>query len=114
MHWAQRAQKKYQARIVLKGPGTLIVSRNRCYQNTSGNTALAKAGTGDVLAGIITAFRAQGLMPLRAACLGVYVHGLCAEIWVSDGNDSLGMMASDLIEILPRALKRIHSEKNPN
>jgi yjeF C-terminal region, hydroxyethylthiazole kinase-related len=112
MHWAQRAQNKYRARIVLKGPRTLTVSHNRCYQNLSGNTALAKAGTGDVLAGIITAFRCQGLSPLRAATLAVFVHGLCAEIWVSDGNSALSLMASDLIELIPRALGQLQSHLN--
>jgi ADP-dependent NAD(P)H-hydrate dehydratase len=107
--WARKAQIKYQARIVLKGPGTLILSPNRTYQNTSGNNALAKAGSGDVLAGMITAFRAQGLSPLRAACLAVFVHGYGADLWVQGGKDPLSMTATDLVELLPQALMEIRS-----
>ena len=66
------------------------------------NPALAKAGSGDVLAGAITGLRAQGLAPFEAAVAGAYLHGLAGEL----ARDSLGAMsvvAGDLIDFLPAA-----------
>ncbi|MEN0057867.1 MAG: NAD(P)H-hydrate dehydratase [Bdellovibrio sp.] len=90
--------------VLLKGHRTLMMREQRIYINKTGNSALAKAGTGDVLAGILTAFRAQGLSSLRSTLLGAYVHGKTAEVWVEEGLDSLSMMASDVVELIPRVL----------
>ena len=66
--------------IVIKGAPTLLVYMNTIYENTTGNQALATAGSGDVLTGIITSLVAQNYEPLNAAILGVYLHGLTADI----------------------------------
>ncbi|MDG0816892.1 NAD(P)H-hydrate dehydratase [Bdellovibrio svalbardensis] len=106
-HFVKLAQEKFQCVVLLKGHGTLIRRSARTYKILSGNSALAKAGTGDVLAGMITALRAQGLRPARAALLGAYLHGACADLWVAKGRDSLSLMASDVIEILPEVIHRV-------
>lgn len=107
------AQKKLGCIILLKGFRTLIISEKKIYEIQSGNRALAKAGTGDVLAGMITGFLAQGLLPRDAACLGAFVHGWMADQWVKEKKDYLSLLASDLLRALPQALNTIRLKKNP-
>lgn len=95
--------------VLLKGHRTLIFSGKDVYTNVTGNSALAKSGTGDVLAGVITALRAQGLSALKAALLGAYVHGATANLWKAHKKDLLSMTASDVIEYLPQVLFRIRN-----
>lgn len=106
-YFVRLAQEKFQCVVLLKGHHTLIKGASRSYQILSGNAALAKAGTGDILAGMITALRAQGLSPLRAALLGAYLHGACANLWVGSGRDELSLMASDLLGLLPKVIRRV-------
>ncbi|KZN35133.1 NAD(P)H-hydrate dehydratase [Pseudoalteromonas luteoviolacea] len=91
---AEMLSKQYAACIVLKGPGSLIVDGKRTNINRSGSEAMASAGMGDVLSGIIAGLLAQGLNRFEAATLGVYIHGLAAEQAARDGQ--LGLLASDL------------------
>lgn len=94
--------KKHQVIIVMKGAPTFIISQNKVYQNTTGNAALATAGSGDVLTGIITSLLAQGYEPEQAAQLGVYLHGLTADIALPQtGYQSF--LASDIIQNLGKA-----------
>ncbi|XGC81415.1 NAD(P)H-hydrate dehydratase [Bdellovibrio bacteriovorus] len=93
--------------VLLKGHRTLVFNGKKVYTNVTGNSALAKSGTGDVLAGIITSLRAQGLSALKAALLGAYVHGATANLWKAHKKDLLSMTASDVIEYLPEVLFRI-------
>ena len=94
--------KKNKVIIVMKGAPTFIINHNKIYQNTTGNAALATAGSGDVLTGIITSLLAQGYEPELAAQLGVYLHGLTADIALPEtGYQSF--IASDIIENLGKA-----------
>lgn len=71
---------EYCCVVVLKGANTVIASPNGdIFVNTTGSSALAKGGSGDVLAGVIASLAAQGVTPLKAACIGVYVHGRAAD-----------------------------------
>jgi len=89
--------------VVVKGAPTKIVHGKFVYENTTGNPALATAGSGDVLTGIITSLVAQRYDPLHAAILGVYLHGLTADIAVPEmGYQSF--IASDIIAYLGKAL----------
>lgn len=95
--------KKAQSVVLLKGPATVIASPNGDVRVTNtGDQRLATAGTGDVLAGIIGAFLAQGLGSLDAAAAGAYVHGVAAEL-----GHPVGLMASDLEDLIPAALHKI-------
>jgi len=85
--------------LVLKGPYTMTTDGKEFYFNSSGNAALAKAGSGDILTGIITAFLAQKLPPLEAALRGVYVHGLAADKWVEE-NSTYTLTPQDMLRIL--------------
>lgn len=100
----KKATELFQCVVLLKGHGTLVGRGEVLCKISSGNAGLAKAGTGDVLAGIITALRAQGLTSLRAALLGAYVHGATANLWEARKKDLLSMAASDVIETLPQVL----------
>lgn len=72
--------KEHQVIIVMKGAPTQIIDGEIHYENTTGNAALATAGSGDVLTGIISSLLAQSYEPVNAAILGVYLHGLTADI----------------------------------
>lgn len=107
----KQAQKKLGCVVLLKGSKTLIATDEKIFEIQSGNRALAKSGTGDVLTGIITGFLAQGLSPQEAACLGAYVHGSIADKWIKDKKDYLSLMASDLLTAIPQALKNLRENK---
>lgn len=87
--------------IVMKGAPTFIIDGETIYENTTGNAALATAGTGDVLTGMITSLLAQSYEPIDAAILGVYLHGLTADIALPEtGYQSF--IASDVIANIGR------------
>ena len=94
---------RFQVYIVLKGAHTLVVSPNgNCFFNSTGNPGMAKAGSGDVLSGIITSLIAQGYSSLQASVFGVFIHGLSGDIAAAT-NSMEAMMASDIIANLGRA-----------
>ncbi len=66
---------------------------------------MAKGGSGDVLAGMITAFICQKLDPFSASCWAVYFHGMAADLAVKERGE-LGLIASDIIHFLPKAFNR--------
>ena len=74
--------------------------------NNTGNAGMAKGGSGDVLTGIITGLSAQGYHPQDAAILGVYLHGLAGDIAAKKFTER-GVLASELIDALPAALRRL-------
>lgn len=107
---AQKTAQSYGITVVLKGARTVIADKNgNCYINPTGNVGLATAGTGDVLAGFITGLIAQGLSSESACCLGVFLHGLCGDL-VTKEKGTLSLVASDLINKLPEAIKIVKSE----
>jgi len=90
--------------LVLKGRPTVIaIPGGGLYLNPTGNTGLATGGSGDVLTGLIGGFLAGGAPLGDAALLGVYLHGLAAEIYARDRSER-SLIPSDLIETLPYAL----------
>jgi hydroxyethylthiazole kinase-like uncharacterized protein yjeF len=94
--------KQYQIIIVMKGAPTRIIDGETVYQNTTGNAALATAGTGDVLTGMISSLLAQSYEPISSAILGVYLHGLTADIALPEtGYQSF--IASDVIANIGKA-----------
>jgi NAD(P)H-hydrate epimerase len=97
--------------VVLKGHGTVVTDGRRLYVNTTGNPGMATGGTGDVLAGLTGALLAQGLEPLAAAQLGVYLHGLAGDL-ARDELGEVSLTASDLLAALPRAFQA-HARDRP-
>lgn len=92
--------------VVLKGAGTVTSIGRRAVINTSGTPALATAGTGDVLAGVIGALLAQGLTPLEAGALGAYLHGRAGEAAAADLTP-LCVTAEDVPDYLPAAVAEL-------
>ena len=107
----RRAVSAYGANVLLKGPGTLVLDASGAvmYENPTGNAGMARAGSGDVLAGTIGALMAQGADPFRAAVSGAYLHGLAGDI-AAERFGIRSMLPTDLIECIPEALKRIGEE----
>lgn len=96
---------------LLKGQATLIYDGTTMHINTTGTSALATAGTGDVLTGIVATLLSQGLSPVDAARAGAYWHGLSAKhaAWLRPR----GVIARDVYESLAAALPKPTSEERP-
>lgn len=93
--------------VVLKGAHTVVASPGGMIRvSPFANPALASAGTGDVLAGIIGGLVAQGLDPFAAATCGVYLHGAAAES-LSQTVGNAGLMAGDLLSQIPKQIKQL-------
>jgi len=91
--------------VLLKGPDTVIAEPNgRAIVNTTGTPYLATAGSGDVLAGLISGLIAQRMPPFEAAAAAAWMHGKCAEAF------GPGLIAEDLPEILPRVLSNLANQ----
>lgn len=104
--YAKTAAKKFKSIVILKGQNTVITDGKNVYMNKHGNSALAKAGTGDVLAGIVAGLCAQGADIFDASVLGVYIHSLAGEI-ASEELSQYSVNASELINFLPNAINKI-------
>jgi NAD(P)H-hydrate epimerase len=108
---ARDAAKKWNQVIVLKGAGTLIAGPGgKIYVSPFSNPVLATAGSGDVLAGVITGLLAQGLKPVDAARAGVYLHGLAGEM-LREEMGLAGGLAGDLPLLIPRAQRKLREGK---
>jgi len=102
---------EYHLIIVMKGAPTKIIDGATIYENTTGNPALATAGTGDVLTGMITSLLAQSYNPLDAALIAVYLHGRTADIALPQtGYQSF--IASDVISNIGKAYLSIENKQN--
>ena len=102
--------KKHGCLVVLKGQGTVVAAPGAdVLVNSTGNSGLAKGGTGDVLSGIIGGLMAQGMAARAAAALGVCLHGAAGDI-ASEELTQRAMMASDVIEALPEAWREFDAE----
>ncbi len=100
---ARRVAKELGHVLVLKGAPTVIgLPAEEVLVNSTGNSGMATAGSGDVLTGLIAGLAGQGLAPAKAASLGVYLHGLAGDL----ARDHLGMwsmLASDILNHMPQA-----------
>lgn len=103
---AMKLAKEFGIIIILKGHETFICSPDISFTNSSGNAGLAKGGSGDALTGIITAFLAQGYSAIDAASIGVYIHGLAADICLKEQSME-SMLIGDVIDNLGNAFKKI-------
>lgn len=96
----------YSATVALKGPQTIVAQQNDVYVMNQGTPALAKAGTGDVLAGMIAAFLAQGLPAFRATALGVHLHA-CAGKMAAQRLGAISVIPEDVIDDIPCAIQKL-------
>ena len=90
--------------ILLKGHHTVITNGTATYINPTGNPGMAVGGSGDVLAGVITALLGQGIEPLKAVACGAWLHGAAGDCCAAEIGQ-YGMLPSDMLRVLPRLLK---------
>ncbi|MDP2960445.1 MAG: NAD(P)H-hydrate dehydratase, partial [candidate division Zixibacteria bacterium] len=131
--YAKDSAKRFNCVLVFKGAPTIISEpEGQVYVNPTGNAGMATAGSGDVLTGIITGLLAQKIMlknsevvqngsnrrsvgqeikntMLKSALAGVYIHGLCGDL-AKEEKGEMGMIAGDMMEKLPEALKKLIEE----
>ena len=101
---------EWEAVVVLKGSVTIIASPDgRAFFNPTGNPGLGTGGTGDVLTGSILAWLAQGVTPLEAACLGVYLNGKSADDLATEYGWS-GFTASEVADRLPKVRRDLEQK----
>lgn len=101
---AEQMARDLHCIMLLKGHNTVITDGTTTYINPTGNPGMAVGGSGDVLAGIITALLGQGINPLRAAACGAWLHGAAGDICAEEISQ-YGMLPTDMVHVLPRLLK---------
>ncbi len=102
---ARTAARQNNCCVLLKGSDTLVVQGDKAAVNSTGDVALATAGTGDVLSGVIGALLSRGMDTYEAARAGGWAHGRAAELWLEEtGWPAESMVATDLLEYLPPAV----------
>jgi len=105
---ARRLAARLNAVVVLKGSGSVIASpTGEAVINSTGNAALATAGTGDVLAGLCGSLLAQGWPQWQAALAAVWLHGMAADVLVTESGNAIGLTASELIPAIRTAINRM-------
>ncbi|WGG52916.1 NAD(P)H-hydrate dehydratase [Rugamonas sp. DEMB1] len=105
---ARRLAERCRAIVVLKGSGTVIAQPDGAVViNGTGNPALATAGTGDVLSGLCGSLLAQGWPAWEAALAAVWLHGMAADVLVTEGSGPIGLAAGELIPAIRVALNRM-------
>ena len=108
---ALRYAKAWNAVVVLKGARTVVASPDgRVCVNPTGNPGMSRGGSGDVLAGLIAAFAAQGIPSWEAACAGVYLHGLAGDA-AAAALSQQAMLPRDLLVYLPQVLVKLEQER---
>lgn len=98
--------KEYNITIILKGHRSIVAKREKIYINKTGNPGMATAGSGDVLSGMIGGFLSQKISHFEAAKLAVYLHGLAGDLAKKEKTE-YGLIASDILENIPRAMRRL-------
>jgi len=101
---AQEMAKNLSCTVLLKGHSTIITDGTTTYINPTGNPGMAVGGSGDVLAGMITALIGQGIDLLRSAACGAWLHGAAGDICAAELGQ-YGMLPTDMLNVLPRLLK---------
>ena len=109
---AQKAATDFKSTVVLKGNQTVIAAPDgSTWINSTGNPGMAKAGSGDVLTGVLAGILAQHGKEdwSKAVCLAVYLHGLAADIAAEDSGE-ISLMATDIIRAIPKAYAKLIAE----
>jgi ADP-dependent NAD(P)H-hydrate dehydratase / NAD(P)H-hydrate epimerase len=110
---ARKTSERYSATVVLKSASTVIYNtQGNCWINATGNPGMATAGSGDILTGMIAGLLAQGLSPISAARVGVYLHGAAGDK-AAEALTEYCMTATDLTRYLPKAIRQLEVSGRP-
>ena len=101
--------KEYGVTLVLKGKDTVVTDGKSIYVNKTGNSGMAKGGSGDVLSGIIASLMAQKVEPFMSALCGVYIHGRAGDI-AAEKLSKTAMLPRDIVSYLPDVYKELETE----
>lgn len=108
---AYRFAQETETFVLLKSHRSAIFTpQGTVFRNTTGNPGMAKAGSGDVLAGVILSLCGQGLSPLDATCAGAFLHGLVGDLCANTMGE-YGMTPTDMLEKIPYVLRRYNSRE---
>jgi hydroxyethylthiazole kinase-like uncharacterized protein yjeF len=103
---ALRTAQKYESIVILKGAGTIVATPDeKVFINSTGNSSMAKGGSGDVLAGVIAAIYAREPYPEVAASVAVYIHGMAGDLAAKEMGE-YSAIPSDTIRYLPQAFMK--------
>ena len=102
--------KRNQVVLVLKGHRTLVTDGEAVHFNTTGNSGMATAGTGDVLTGLIAALIGQHLVPLTAAATACHLHGLAGD-FIAQNSSGRSLISQDLLSVLGQAFNQVESSR---
>lgn len=107
--YARRAAREQGCCVLLKGADTMVVEGGRTAVNSTGDVALATAGTGDILSGMIGALMSRGMSGYEAARAGAWAHGRAAQLWRrGTGWPAESLIATDLLNYIPQAIREIY------
>jgi NAD(P)H-hydrate epimerase len=110
---ARHLAEEERVTVILKGARTVVATpKGDIFINTTGNPYMASGGMGDALTGMIAALASQGLSPNDAACAGVFLHGLSADLLVRD-HPMTPVTATDVIDNIRGALQHTLGEPEP-
>jgi hydroxyethylthiazole kinase-like uncharacterized protein yjeF len=107
---AAKLAKAHHSVVLLKGRHTVVTDGQRLYVNQTGNPALATAGSGDVLTGLIASLIGQGLPAFDAAVLGAHLHGQAGDNWAKQHGRS-GLRATDIADELPEVFEQCRTSE---
>ncbi len=110
--YARDFAREFGVVLVLKGHASIITDGTRVALNTTGNPGMASGGTGDVLTGLVAALLGQGFEPFAAGQLGAYLHGDAGDL-ARDALGEVSLLATDLLDFLPQAIRK-YRETNPS
>ena len=104
---AKTFANEYRCILVLKGPDTITASSDgTVFVNTTGNNGMAKGGSGDLLSGMILSLLGQGVEPVEAAALAVWLHGYAGDL-CREKLGEYGMLPRDMADQIPQAILSI-------
>ena len=101
---AERMAQELNCIMLLKGHHTVITDGSLTYINPTGNPGMAVGGSGDVLAGMVSALLGLGIDPLLSAACGAWLHGAAGDLCAAEIGQ-YGMLPTDMLHVLPRLLK---------
>ncbi len=107
----EELSKKFNCTILLKGHGSLVASPDHIYWHLgTGNSALARGGSGDILAGLIAGLMAQGVAPVRATISGAMVHAMAADK-LTEKHSARAVRVTEIAEMIPHVFRQIEELK---